>query len=78
MGRVLHAKGIGKPEPTPFTQEEIKKYFEGVRLDCHSAKLILDLIIGISVILLRFKLSMQGRAHSSAWLEEHSFNRGLP
>jgi len=34
IGRVLHAKGIGKPNPTPFTDWEVKKYFGGVRLIC--------------------------------------------
>jgi hypothetical protein len=31
VARALHAKGIGKSEPTPFTEEDIKKYFGGVR-----------------------------------------------
>lgn len=32
VARVLHANGIGKPEPTPFTEEDVKKYSEMVRL----------------------------------------------
>lgn len=73
MAYVLHGKGIGKPEPTSFTDEEIKKYFGGVCLDCPCLTYT-DSAIGISVILHGFKLSMQGRTHSSIGLEEHSYD----
>jgi len=29
IAKALHARGIGSPEPTPFTEEEIKKYYGG-------------------------------------------------
>ena len=72
IARVLHSKGVGKPEPTPFTEEDMKKYFGGVRFHFPYSTILLIPVVNISVVFLGFKLSMQGGSHSSTRLEEHS------
>lgn len=32
IAKTLNSRGIGSPEPIPFTDEEIKKYYNGVRI----------------------------------------------